>query len=79
MEQTDFKNVIFENIHMFQIFNIQPPRLLKNLKNESFPNKTSYSSFWSVEATDFKNVFFIKIHWTASEAANKFEKWKFSE
>ena len=24
---------------------IQPPRLLTNLKNESFPNKTIYSSF----------------------------------
>ena len=38
-------------------------------KNESFPNKTSYSSFWSVEATDFKNVILNKIHWAASEAA----------
>ena len=27
---------------IFQIFNIQPPRLLTNLKNESFPNKTIY-------------------------------------
>ena len=26
--------------YIFQIFNIQPPRLLTNLKNESFPNKT---------------------------------------
>ena len=32
---------------IFQIFNIQPPRLLTNLKNESFPNKTIYSSFRS--------------------------------
>jgi len=29
---------------------------VENLKNESFPNKTIYSSFGSVEATDFKNV-----------------------
>ena len=27
---------------IFQIFNIQPPRLLTNLKNESFPNKTYF-------------------------------------
>ena len=54
---------------IFQIFNIQPPRLLTNLKNESFPNKAIYSSFWSVEATDFKNVILNKIHWAASEAA----------
>ena len=33
----------------FQIFNIQPPRLLIHLKNESFQNKTIYSSFRSVE------------------------------
>ena len=48
---------------IFWIFSLQPPRLLTNLKNESFPNKTSYSSFWSVEATDFKNVILDKIHW----------------
>ena len=28
---------------IFQIFNIQPPRLLTNLKNESFLNKTIYT------------------------------------
>ena len=66
MEQTDFKNVISENI--FQIFSLQPPRLLTNLKNESFSNKAIYSSFPSVEATDFKNVILNKIHWAASEA-----------
>ena len=77
MEPTDFKNVIVENIPpaLFQktfIFQIckQLRRLDdENLKNESFPNKTSYSSFWSVEATDFKNVILNKIHWAASEAA----------
>ena len=72
MEPTDFKNVIVENNRenlIFQIFNIQPPRLLTNLKNERFPNKTNYSSFWSVEATDFKNVILDKIHKAASNAA----------
>ena len=29
---------------------------VENLKNESFPNKTIYSSFQSVETTDFKNA-----------------------
>ena len=67
MEQTDFKNVIIENI--FQIFSLQSPRLLTNLKNESFSNKAIYSSFRSVEATDFKNAIQIKIQWAASEAA----------
>ena len=43
--------------------------IVENLKNESFLNKTSYSSFWSVEATDFKNVILNKIHRAASEAA----------
>ena len=47
----------------------EPPRLLTNLKNESFPNKTIYSSFQSVEATDFKNAIQIKIQWAASEVA----------
>ena len=37
-------------------FKIQPPRLLTKLKNESFPNRTIYSSFQSVEATDFENA-----------------------
>ena len=32
------------------------------MKNESFPNKTIYSSFRSVEATDLKNVIWNKIH-----------------
>ena len=57
------------------------PRLdVENLKNESFPNKTIYSSFWSVEPTDFKNVIVENIPPALSEvaevakAANKFEK-----
>ena len=50
--------------------NIQPPRPLTNLKNESFPNKAIYSSFRSVEPTDFKNAIQIKIQWAASEAAD---------
>ena len=37
------------------------------LKNESFPNKTIYSSFLSLEASDFKNI--IKIYWADFEAA----------
>ena len=45
------------------------PRLLKNLKNESFPNKIFHSSFWSMEATDFKNVIQNKIHWAEFETA----------
>ena len=43
--------------------NREPPRLLTNLKNESFPNYTIYSSFWSVEPTNFKNVIQKKINW----------------
>ena len=35
---------------------IQLPRLLTNLKNESFQNKAIYSSFRSVQATDFENA-----------------------
>ena len=45
-----------ERLNFCQPFNIQPLRLLTNLKNESFLNKTRYSSFWSAEATDFKNL-----------------------
>jgi hypothetical protein len=37
--------------------------------NESFPNKTIYSSFQSVETADFKNVIWNKIHWADFEAA----------
>ena len=36
------------------VFNIQLRRLLTNVKNESFPNKKTYSSFQSVEATNLK-------------------------
>ena len=60
---------LIRKIFIFQICK-QPQRLdVENLKNECFTNKTSYSSFWSVEATDFKNVILKKIHWAASEAA----------
>ena len=63
------KACLIQKTFIFQICK-QPQRLdVENLKNESFPNKTSYSSFWSVEATDFKNVILNKIHWAASEAA----------
>ena len=58
-----FQNLFFSEEFLYRnyalildIFNIQPLRLLKNLKNEIFPNKAIYSSFRSVKATDFKNV-----------------------
>ena len=49
----------------------RPARRLdvENLKNESFPNRTIYSSFPSVEASDFKNAIYNNIHWAAFEAA----------
>ena len=66
---TAFGGCLIWKTFIFQICK-QPRRLDdENLKNESFPNKTSYSSFWSVEATDFKNVILDKIRWAASEAA----------
>ena len=49
---------------IFWIFSLQPPRLLRNWKNESFRNKAIYSSFRSMETPDFENAIWIKIQWT---------------
>ena len=60
--------ILEEHFQLVEESNIQPPRLLTYLKNESFPNKTIYSSFGSVEATDYKIVIQNKTHWVDFEA-----------
>ena len=65
---------------------------LSGFWDQSWVNSALYIAFWSVEPNDFKNVIVEIIHLSylesfhfsnfqrpASEAANKFEKWKFSK
>ena len=56
IQPTTSKSLEIWKTFIFQI--CQQPRTvdIENLKNESFPNKTIYNLFQSVEATDFKNL-----------------------